>query len=184
MEIKQSEAHTKIHQQQYIQNVIKQLRIPINTRISTPMATTFVKLIKQSAHNNHHVSKRLLKLYLMYIGIIRYLADSTRPDVAYTAHKLATHCTNPTQQHVDAAIRTLQYLFNTSHYGISYPKRSTHNNDKLILYTDSSMADLPGAKTTIGYYTLYNNAVVDWKAKQTNNVAIQQNEAEFIAAMA
>eukprot|EP00122_Pirum_gemmata_P006146 Pgem_evm1s5613 len=39
----------------------------------------------------------------MYIGIIRYLADSTRPDVAYAAHKLATHCINPTQQHVDAA---------------------------------------------------------------------------------
>eukprot|EP00122_Pirum_gemmata_P004526 Pgem_evm1s4114 len=73
MEIKQSETHTKIHQQQYIQNVIKQLRIPINTKISTPMATTFVKLIKQSAHNNHHVSKRLLKYFLMYIGIIRYL---------------------------------------------------------------------------------------------------------------
>eukprot|EP00122_Pirum_gemmata_P002473 Pgem_evm1s2228 len=113
------------------------------------MATTFAKLIKQSAHNNHHISIRLLELFLMYIGIIRYLADSTRPDVAYTAHKLATHCTNPTQQHVDAAIPTLQYLFNTSHYGISYPKRNTSNNDKLILYTDSSMADLLGAKTTI-----------------------------------
>eukprot|EP00122_Pirum_gemmata_P005853 Pgem_evm1s5344 len=61
------------------------------------------------------------------------------------------------------------------------PECSTPNGDKLILYTDSSMADLPGAKTTIGYFTLYNNTVVDWKARQTNNIAIQQNEAEFIA---
>eukprot|EP00122_Pirum_gemmata_P021711 Pgem_evm2s20210 len=46
------------------------------------------------------------------------------------------------------------------------------------------MVDLSGAKITIGYYTLCNNAVVDWKVKQTNNVAIQKNEAESIAAMA
>eukprot|EP00122_Pirum_gemmata_P009456 Pgem_evm1s8725 len=83
-------------------------------------------------------------------------ADSTRPDVAYAAHKLTTQCTNTKQQHVD----------------------------KLILYTDSSMVDLPGAKATIRHYTLYNNAVVDWKAKQTNTVAMQQKEAKFIAAIA
>eukprot|EP00122_Pirum_gemmata_P008950 Pgem_evm1s8267 len=110
---------------------------------------------------------------------MRYLADRTRQDVA----KLATHCTHPTLQHLDAAIRTLQYLYNTKHYGISYPKQSTPNDDKLTLYTDSSMAHLPGVKTTLGYHTLYNNALVVWKAEQTNNVAIQQNEAELITAM-
>eukprot|EP00122_Pirum_gemmata_P017925 Pgem_evm2s16798 len=35
MKIQQSDAHTKIHQQQYIENVITQLQIPINTNQHT-----------------------------------------------------------------------------------------------------------------------------------------------------
>eukprot|EP00122_Pirum_gemmata_P017596 Pgem_evm2s16483 len=124
MEIKQSETHTKIHQQQYIQNVIKQLRIPINTKISTPMATTFVKLIKQSAHNNHHVSKRLLKLFLMYIGIIRYV-ETTRDHLFPVLPREATRTRN--------VIRQLNY---TIHPVESCIAISPDGNTAVGLYVD------------------------------------------------
>jgi len=54
------------------------------------------------------------------IVILRYLAYSTRPDIAHSTSALATHITNPSFKHWQAAIRVLKYLKATKNVGLQY----------------------------------------------------------------
>jgi hypothetical protein len=58
--------------------------------------------------------------YAEALGAVRYLADSTRPDIAYAVSFLERYSTEPAERHWRALLRVIQYLAGTSEHGLTY----------------------------------------------------------------
>ena len=51
--------------------------------------------------------------YMQLVGNILWVADMTRPDIAYYCSRLAMYCKNPTKRHEYFALRIVGYLLKT-----------------------------------------------------------------------
>ncbi|GMF18505.1 unnamed protein product [Phytophthora fragariaefolia] len=61
--------------------------------------------------------------YREAIGMLMYLAISTRPDLAFTLGQLSRFVANPSAKHVGAVKTMLRYLVGTLDYGITYCRK-------------------------------------------------------------
>jgi len=114
------------------------------------------------------------------IGSLRYLADSTRPDIAHATSALATFITNPANKHWQAALRVLKYLKGTKNVGLRYTQK---NEPQLATFTDSDFANCPETRRSVsGCVIMYNNSPVAWTSRKQSVVAGSTWEAEYIAA--
>eukprot|EP00171_Calliarthron_tuberculosum_P022518 IDg22518t1 len=69
-----------------------------------------------------------LKEHTMYRAIVsglKYLAVSTRPDLAFSVSMLAMQMHAPTDRHLRNAKRTLRYISGTTDLGILYATRAS-----------------------------------------------------------
>jgi hypothetical protein len=58
--------------------------------------------------------------YARLLGELQFIANATRPDIAYAVSRLASYTANPSLQHVGVLKRVLRYLQGTKEYGITY----------------------------------------------------------------
>ncbi|XP_067131301.1 uncharacterized protein [Centruroides vittatus] len=116
--------------------------------------------------------------YRELIGSLIYLANATRPDIAFAASTLSRFCADPDKTHWMIAKRVLRYLKGTSMYGITYVK----NNEELKAYTDSDWAgDVDDRKSCTGNILILARGPISWKSKKQTSVAMSTMEAEYSA---
>eukprot|EP00122_Pirum_gemmata_P018284 Pgem_evm1s17127 len=183
IQIHRTDYHTILHQQQYIETIQRKHQIVHNIRATTPIP------VKNNIKDHHHdptvskLNEHQRKLYETYIGIIRFLADTSRPDLAYAAHRLAQYVKQPYQPHARLAERTLQYAINTKQWGLYYTHQTT---DQPIIqchaHSDSSLADVYPAKTTCGYLVTTYSHVTSWAAHNSEHTIHSSTEAEIVSA--
>eukprot|EP00121_Abeoforma_whisleri_P002866 Awhi_evm4s2575 len=148
----------KLHIQPYIIKKFHQLGLSVNTTIKTPMPTNHRM---EDTCDSCDVDPDIRTKFLQYVGILRYSADSVRIDLAYAAHKLATYAKSPNQTHLQIAVKALQYMYNTSHY-------------------DSSLSDLPRAKSTIAFIIGTNGPIMWYSAGYCDSVLHSSNASEYV----
>ncbi|XP_053995677.1 uncharacterized protein LOC128885603 [Hylaeus anthracinus] len=118
------------------------------------------------------------KPYREFIGGLIYLANATRPDIAYAAALLSRFTSNPGKAHWDCAKRVLRYLNTTSSYKIEYNK----DDEKLIAYSDSDWAaDIDDRRSCTGNLLILAGGPVSWKSKKQSSVSLSTMEAEYVA---
>jgi hypothetical protein len=79
------------------------------------------------------------KLYQHTVGVLQYLNQWTRPDIAYAVYELSRHQSNPGAVHMDAAKRVVRYLRGTSNYGLVYRFLDT-DSDRHVGFADADWA--------------------------------------------
>ena len=81
-----------------------------------------------------------------------YLANSTRPDIAFVVNLLARHSVEPTKRHWVGVKTILRYLNGTRDLGLFYSK----NQDPILLgYTDAGyLSDPHNGRSQIGFVFL------------------------------
>jgi hypothetical protein len=102
------------------------------------------------------------KPYLSAIGALMFLANQTRPDIAFSVNLLARHSAEPTIRHCNGIKCILCYLNGTRDLGLYYPTKSD-----LILtgYSDAGyLSDPSDAKSQTGYILLIGNTALSWKS--------------------
>ena len=62
--------------------------------------------------------------YFSAIGALMYLANCTRPDIAFAVNLLARYSSAPTQRHWNGNKHILRYLCGTTDLGLFYPSGS------------------------------------------------------------
>ena len=72
--------------------------------------------------------------YLSVIGALMYLANCTRPDIAFFVNLLARYSSAPTKRHWNGIQHILRYLSETSDMGLFYSNKS---KEKLLGYADA-----------------------------------------------
>ena len=78
--------------------------------------------------------------YLSAIGALMYLANYTRPDIAFSVNLLARYCSAPTKRHWNGIKHILRYLCGTSDMGLFYSKAM---EPQLLGYVDAGYLSDP-----------------------------------------
>jgi hypothetical protein len=122
--------------------------------------------------------------YRELVGGLMYLANGTRPDLAFATGVLARFMAQPAQAHWDAAKDVLRYLVGTADMGLHYGGGgSAGAQPQLLGYADADFAgDKDTRRSTTGYVYLYNGGAVCWSSKLQDTVALSTVEAEYQAA--
>ncbi|XP_073137047.1 secreted RxLR effector protein 161-like [Henckelia pumila] len=117
--------------------------------------------------------------YLSAIGALMYLANSTRPDIAFAVNLLARYSSSPTQRHWNEVKHLFRYLQGTRDLGLFY---SNAINLQLIGYTDVGyLFDPHKGKSQIGYLFTYGGTAISWRSTKQTMVATSSNHAEILA---
>ena len=123
----------------------------------------------------------LHKRYRSLVGSVLHASTTCRPDVAVAARELASHLQTPTQQHVNAAIRTMQYLHATRKLGLVYTGTDDHSNTDFYGTCDASHNTTWNAKGITGWAYHLNGGAISWHCKAQPLTALSSTEAELIA---
>lgn len=183
------EGMNKIHinQARYIQDILHQYGMADCRTVATPMDAG----LELSHHDCPNTEEERLKMkdknYRSIIGSLQYLSVATRPDITQAVSKLSRYLQNPGIKMWKAALRVLQYLKGTIHYGITYTKQGKQS---IVPYVDNGMkpmcdADLAGdidtRRSTTGYVVLMSGGAISWGSKLQTVVAHSTTEAEYLA---
>ena len=96
--------------------------------------------------------------YLSAIGALIYLANYTRPDIAFSVNLLARYCSAPTKRHWNGIKHILRYLRGTSDMGLFYSKAM---EPQLLGYVDAGyLSDPHKARSQTGCIFTYGNTTI------------------------
>ena len=91
--------------------------------------------------------------YCSVIGKLNFLAQNTRPDIAYAVHQCTKYCNDPRETHGTTIKRISQYLKKTSQGGLILQPDGTH---QLNAYCDADFA----GNWSLTYSHLYKTAIL------------------------
>ena len=139
--------------------------------------------------------------YLSAIGSLLYISGCTRPDIAAAVGILARHGATPGTEHVRAAKRLIQYVYNTRKLGIQYSKNSKleeknapviygqgrhpadNGKNLLTTFADSDYADCDSRRSTQGIVIMMNGGPIAWSSIRGKTICMSTAEAEVMAAV-
>ena len=136
IEITQTENSITILQKLYIKSILEREGLSEINSVGTPLDLN-IKLRPNPDGNEGNRSNSFARL----LRELQFLANSTRPDIAFTVNRLAAYTANPSLQHVTALKRILQYLAGTINFGITYSKASNYHDNFNIFdgFSDAPM---------------------------------------------
>ena len=118
--------------------------------------------------------------FMSVVGSIQYMAQVTRPDLAYFAGALAQHFSESTEEHWQAAMHCLRYLQSTKNFGLTFDG-SIDDAPLVEAYSDADFANSEDKVSVSGSLIRVFGNPVCWIAKRQHKVARNTTEAELIA---
>ncbi|XP_070668660.1 secreted RxLR effector protein 161-like [Malus domestica] len=115
--------------------------------------------------------------YLSAIGALLYLAQCTRPDIAFSVNMLARYSSAPTIHHWKGIKDILRYLCGTTNMGLFYLEKST--NDQILAgYANAGFpSDLHKARSQTGYVFTNGDTTISWCSTNETLVATSSNHS-------
>lgn len=116
--------------------------------------------------------------YASLVGGLMWLANGTRPDIAYAVGVLARFSKTPQATHWNAALECLRYVKATIEMGLHYGAQEVVSG-----YCDADFARCKDSRrSTTGYVFVMNGAAITWQSKLQVTCAASTCEAEYQAA--
>ena len=103
-------------------------------------------------------------LYLSVIGALMYLANCTRPNIAFAVNLLARHSADPTRHHWMGEKYILRYLNGKKDLGLFFKK---NHDSSMFGYTDAGyLSDPHNEKSQIGFVFLHGGTAISCKSSK------------------
>ena len=109
-----------VHQSTYIKKILKRFNMDKAHPLSSPMVVRSLD-VKNDPFRPCEKGEELLGHevpYLSAIGALMYLANCTRPDIAFSVNLLARYSSAPTRRHWKGIQHILRYLSGTTDMGL------------------------------------------------------------------
>ena len=125
--------------------------------------------------------------YASVVGMLMFLAQNSRPDIAFATHQCARFTHAPKASHAKAVKRIVRYLKGTSDKGIIMKPSGDLGVD---CYVDADFAGLYGvedsqdpicAKSRTGYVITLSDCPLMWASKMQSEISVATMEAEYCA---
>jgi hypothetical protein len=96
--------------------------------------------------------------YLNAIGALMYLANNTRPDIAFMVNYLTRHSAAPTMHHWNNIKNILRYLNGTIDLGLFFQRNQEYD---LIGYANAGyLSDQQNGRSQIGFMFLHRGTTI------------------------
>ena len=117
--------------------------------------------------------------YLSAIGALMYLANCTRPDIAFAVNLLARYSASLAKRKWVGVKTILRYLQGTIDLGLFFPK----NHDlTMVDYADAGYRLYPyNAKSQTGFVFLCGGTAISWRSCKQTLVTTSTNHSDIIA---
>ena len=144
--------------------------------------------------------------YRRAVGLLQYLANTSRPDIAHSVSQVARYSEDPGSVHWQAVKRIMRYLVGTSDRGLLFhavhaqrshaqpasgvlSRADQVGRDALTLpsipiccYADADFAGcIDTGRSTTGWLLLLGGSIVDWGSKMQATTALSTCEAEYMS---
>ncbi|CAM8951713.1 unnamed protein product [Rhodiola kirilowii] len=162
LQVAQGEDGTRIHQQKYVNEILKKFGMESAKMCATPMSPNDT-LAKDET--SPWVDPTL---YRGMIGSLLHLTTS-RPDILFSVCLCARFQADPRETHVKVVKRILRYLKGTDDLCLFYPDYAGCKTDR---------------KSTSGMAQYLGSCLISWASKKQSSIALSTAEAEYIAAAA
>jgi len=164
-----------ISQKNYIRGLREkfQLQNKVSSKVRVPLSTS-LKLFDTTTDRVDS------SIYRSLIGSILYVSVATRPDISQAISALASFSNEPRTQHIEAAYKLIQYLYNTMDYTIQYSR----NHPDLESFCDAAHKVDPKQRSRTGYYVSHANGPISWKSFIQKNTTKCTAHAEYYAMSA
>ncbi|KAK1406226.1 hypothetical protein QVD17_41515 [Tagetes erecta] len=175
IEVVRTDSGLCLSQRKYCMELITEFGLsgckPARTPIDQHFAVTnFCKTNETLVEDN--------SVYQQLLGKLIYLSH-TRPDISYSVQYLSQFMHQPTNAHMQLALRVLRYLKGFPGKGIIFTKGTSFN---LTAYADSDWGKcLVTRRSVTGFCILLGNCLVSWKSKKQQTVSRSSAEAEYRA---
>jgi len=151
-----------VHQEAYITKVLKNFYMDKSHSLCTPMVVRSLDVDKDPFRPQEKDEELLGPEvpYLSAIGALMYLANYTRPDIAFAINLLARYSSSPTRRHWNGIKQIFCYLKGTMNMGLFYP-----NDSKLDLmgYADASyLSDPHNGRSQTKYLITCGGTSISW----------------------
>jgi hypothetical protein len=161
----------KVHQQSYIQKILRMFGMGDAATASTP-AQSNITLSRKDINTDTN------RPYRSLVGALLYTLGS-RPDVAAAIRKCSQYMAEGADSHWQAAKQILRYLKGTLTHGVVYTKEEKFT---LKAYCDSDWAqDVDDRKSVTGYVIYAQGGAIIWKSKKQPTTARSSAEAEYVS---
>ena len=125
--------------------------------------------------------------YRQAIGILTYLQNTTRPDIAMSVHQTARFCTEPKLIHERAVKRIGRYLSGNKERYLIFKPDSTKG---VQCYVDADFAggwakadadNLDNVLSRTGFVIFYRRCPLLWASRLQTEISLSTAEAEYVA---
>lgn len=180
----------KMGQEQYVKDTLRRFGMESCHQASTPLPPDTHMV---TAPDDELVDEEQHAMYMQLIGSLQWVANYTRPDIAYAVNQCARFLQAPGKQHIIYARHILRYLTGTSHMGIGYtrdalpdfvqPGRTYPINYPILYgYCDADHAGDPETRISVSGFIIYMaGGPIHWGSRRQDLVALSSTEAEFYA---
>ena len=166
-----------IYQAAYVQKILEKFNMDKSYPAKTPMVVRSLDIEKDPFRPREKEEEEILRPHVPYlsaIGALMYLANSTRPDIAFAVNLLARHSAAPTKRHWVGVKTVLRYLNGTRDLGLFYNK---NQDPSLLGYTDAGyLSDPHNGRSQTAFVFLQAGTAISWKStKQDTSVYFHQS---------
>lgn len=179
------ESNTITMSQPYL---IKRIIDLLGTAISEANVKNTPAVYKEILHKDEDGPERRQSWkYRSAIGMLNYLAASTRPDIAFAVHQCVRFAANPKLSHERATKRIVRYLKGTKDRGIIL---RPNTEDGIVCYVNADFAGGYANETKheqisvysrSGYVIFYFGCPLLWVSKLQSEISLSTVEAEYVA---
>ena len=170
LEINQSDSGINMTQSKYANDLLVRFKMTD----CKPAATPFLSGVKLEDGGDTPLVD--CTRYRQLVGSLLYLTHS-RPDLSYVVGAVSRYMQEPHELHWKVAKCKLQYVKDTTSYGIHYASGCTLD---LVGYTDSDWAgDAKDRKSTSGYVLSIGFGPICWSSKKQTTISLSSAEAEY-----
>ena len=169
-----------VHQSTYTKKVLKQFYMDKAHPLSTPVVGRSLDVKKYPFWPQEDDEETLgLEIpYLSAIGALMYLANYTRPDIAFAVNLLARYNSVPTWRHWNGIKYILRYLHGITDFRLFYLNWSKL---QLVRYPDAGyLFDLHKGRSQTWYLFIYGNTAILWRYVKQTIFATSSNHVEII----
>lgn len=166
----------EIDQCQYVEEILKRFNMDKCKPVKTPSDLNN-KLTMRWLNETNDITGKVP--YQEAVGSLMYLAQATRPDIAFAVGDVSRFNSNHCEGHWSAVKRIFRYLRGTSNLKLRY-----NFNDISDFFANSDAdwgSDLDKRRSCSGCVILMSGAAIAWRSKRQPIVAQSSAESEYIA---